>query len=111
MRQAGLIAAAGLYALQNNIDRLARDHENAAFLTEELSKIQEIEVLPFSGITNMVFLRLRTSTPPELSKFLEPKGILVRGDRNPIRLVTHLDVDRGAAASLIAGIKEFFRGQ
>jgi len=109
MRQAGIVASAGLYALKNNVERLAEDHENAALLTRKLAEIPEVEVLPFSGITNMAFIRLRKGTPAELSDFMKPRGILVRRDRNPIRLVTHLNVDRNDVEALIRGIKEFFR--
>ncbi len=109
MRQAGIVAAAGLYALKNNVERLAIDHENAALLAQKLGELPEIDVLPYSGVTNMAFIRLRKGTPAELSDFMKPRGILVRRDRNPIRLVTHLNVDRNDVENLVAGVREFFR--
>lgn len=109
MRQAGIIAAGGLYALQHNVERLAEDHENAALLVRLLAELPEIQVLPYSGVTNMAFINLTKGSPQELSAFMKPRGILVRGDRNPIRLVTHLDVNRKDVEALVQGIKEFFR--
>lgn len=109
MRQAGIVASAGLYALKNNVARLAEDHDNAAYLAGALAEIPEIEVLPFSGVTNMVFIRLLRGTPAELAAFMKPRGILVRSDRNPIRLVTHLDVSRRDAENLVAGVREFYK--
>lgn len=110
MRQAGILAAAGLYALEHNIDRLEEDHANAALLTEKLKSMSEIEVLPYSGITNMVFAYLRKGTPEGLASFLKDRGILITV-RNPLRLVTHLDVDRNAVLSLVEGIKDYLAEQ
>ena len=108
MRQAGIVASGGLYALKNNIARLAEDHANAAFLTEGLKGIPEVEVMPRSGETNMVFIRLRKKNPPDLSTFLAGRGILMRSDKDPIRIVVHMDVNRADMQSLLDGIKAFF---
>ena len=109
MRQAGILAAAGLYALEHNIDRLEEDHANAALLTEKLKKMEELEVLPYSGITNMVFASLRKGTPEGLADYLKRRGILITV-RNPLRLVTHLDVDKKAVLALVDGIKDYLAG-
>ncbi len=106
MRQVGILAAAGLYALDHNIERLEEDHANAALLTEKLKHMPEMDVLPYSGITNMVFSYLRKGTPEGLSTFLKDRGILITV-RNPLRLVTHLDVDRKAVLALVDGIKDY----
>lgn len=106
MRQAGILAAAGLYALEHNIERLEQDHANAALLTEHLKNIPAVEVLPYSGITNMVFTFLRKGTPEGLAEFLKRRGILITV-RNPLRLVTHLDVDQEAVLALVKGIKDY----
>jgi len=110
MRQSGLLAAAGLYALSHNVARLRDDHDNAAFLSEALQSVADLEVLPHSGETNMVFVKLGGPQPEArvtaLSAFLQQRGILV-SDRNPIRLVTHLDVDRDACVRLVEGIGAF----
>ena len=86
MRQAGVIAAAGLYALENNIERLAEDHANAERLAKGLREAGfEVE----GPHTNMVFVKV----PSGMEDHLERNGIKVlKGPR--MRLVTHLDVDK-----------------
>jgi threonine aldolase len=107
MRQAGIIASGGLYALRNNISRLAEDHENAAFLAKSFKEIPELEVMPHSGETNMVFIRPREKTSKELAAFLKNRGILIL-DRNPIRIVVHLNLNRADMRALLDGVKDFF---
>ena len=93
MRQGGILAAAGIYALQNNIDRLAEDHQHAREIAKVLTGKSFIkEVLPVE--TNIVIFELRDGlSAPELVKRLKEKNILsyaitpVR-----VRLVTHLDI-------------------
>ncbi len=109
MRQAGILAAAGIHALENNIDRLADDHANAATLAKGLSEINALEVSPYSGITNMVFVR----TGPQgsgLARFLKDRGILIPGD-DQIRLVTHLDVADDDILSVIRNFRAFYSGR
>jgi threonine aldolase len=106
MRQAGIIAAGALYALENNVTRLSEDHENAAHLAALLAGIDDIEVAPRSGETNMVFARLRQGDPADLASFLKERGILiVVGD--PLRFVTHLGLSRRDMEDLADGIKAF----
>jgi len=69
--------------------------------------LPETDMLPYSGVTNMVFLRIRKGNTKDLTGFLKNQGILIT-DRNPLRLVTHLDVDRNAVDSLIKGFKQYF---
>lgn len=111
MRQAGIVAAGGLYALKNNISRLAEDHENALFLAKGFEEIPEIEVLPHSGETNMVFIKLRKKNPQDLSDFLKTRGILMRADKNPLRIVIHLNLNRADMRTLLDGVKDFFTRQ
>jgi threonine aldolase len=88
MRQAGILAAAGLYALENNVERLAEDHRNAQRLAAGLKDLG----LPVEQHTNMVFLRLPDADVQPLFHQLKKHGISVLpGPR--MRLVTHLDVD------------------
>ena len=89
MRQAGVLAAAGLYALENNVERLAEDHANA----ERLAKGLRDSGYEVDGPhTNMVFVRIAPDKIPSLKMQFEKKQILViPGAR--LRLVTHLDVD------------------
>jgi threonine aldolase len=89
MRQVGVLAAAGLHALEHHVDRLAVDHANAAALAEALLGIAGLEVEPVQ--TNMVWLRLSPALAPGFVKRLANAGVLASGDAR-IRLVTHLDV-------------------
>ena len=107
MRQAGIIAAAGIYVLENNIQRLQEDHDNAALLGEELAKIPQLEVDHEYLHTNMVFLKTSEGDFFALSKFLEERDILIDA-RYTARLVCHLDISREDVLTTIAAIKEFY---
>ena len=89
MRQAGVLAAAGLYALEHNADRLAEDHVNAERLAKGLRELaQEVQLS-----TNMVMLALPAEKAAPLAEHMKKNGVIVL-PRAPMRLVTHLDVDR-----------------
>jgi threonine aldolase len=98
MRQAGVLAAAGLYALDHHLDRLAEDHEHAQLLAKRLG------VDPSSVETNMVVLD--DVAAPVIAEAAKAQGVLVsQVSARKIRLVTHLDVDRAAvdrAADVLA---------
>ena len=92
MRQAGIIAAGGLYALQNNVQRIEQDHQNAKLLEAALLKCSWIrDVLPVQ--TNIVVAMLKQAEKrDELIDFLKLKGILCMAfGPGMIRMVTHLD--------------------
>jgi threonine aldolase len=91
MRQVGVLAAAGIVALNDHIERLAEDHENAVILAEGLTGIEEITIDKTTVQTNMVFVSLKQGNSEALKAFLAEKGVLISSG-NPIRLVTHLDV-------------------
>ncbi len=88
MRQAGILAAAGLYALENNVPRLAEDHRNAERLAEGLRALG----LAVEQHTNMVFVRIAPERVDSLGRHLASRGIAVLPAPR-MRLVTHLDVD------------------
>jgi threonine aldolase len=99
MRQAGVLAAAGLYALEHNIDRLQEDHDNAARLANGLRDMgYEVQ-----QHTNMVFAEVGTEGLAELVEHLRRNGVLVLA-RPSMRLVTHLDVD---AAGIVRALAAF----
>ena len=106
MRQAGVIAAAGLYALENNVDRLAEDHENAAELARCLSEIDEIDIDHADTQTNMVFVDLGEIDSGELTEFLRHRGIVIQGS-NTIRLVTHLDIGESDIEQVVEAFKAY----
>ena len=107
-RQAGILAAAGIYALDHHIDRLAVDHELAQMLANELEQIQEINVQPAALRTNMVFISVPPSAIDQLSGFMRARGIILTVEGNPIRLVTHLNVDEKAITKTVHQFKKFF---
>jgi len=107
MRQAGILAAAGIYALNENVARLAEDHESARLLAEGLAEIDEIMVDPTRVQTNMVFVSLNKGDPQSLQSALKERGILIRADRR-IRLVTHLDVTMDDIRTAVGAFKAVF---
>jgi threonine aldolase len=112
MRQAGIIAAGGLYALNNNIERLADDHDNARRLAAGLSRIPGVSIDRENVEMNMFFIRLSAPAPSarELSARLREQGVLCGAakDGSPVmRLVTHYgieqaDIDRAIDAFAVA---------
>jgi len=107
MRQAGMLAAAGIYALENNVERLARDHENASALAHALSSIEGVTVASGGAQTNMVYIALEPQRSVRLREYLKGQGMLISG-QGSIRLVTHLDVDRADIDRFAAAVREFF---
>jgi threonine aldolase len=103
MRQAGVIAAAGLYALENNVERLGIDHDNAARLAQGLRAAG----LEAQLNTNMVLLKVSPESARELGEHLKAQQILVL-PRSPMRLVTHLDVDAAGIDRALGAFKAFF---
>jgi len=108
MRQAGILAAAGLYALDHHIARLADDHALAARLAAGLQGLPGVAIEPPQ--TNMVFVDLHgpaKTRAPELLAFLKQNGILTTGVYR-LRLVTHLDVDAADIDRAVAVLRAFF---
>ncbi len=97
MRQAGVLAAAGLIALEEMPARLCEDHANAKFLAEGLAKLPGVSIDPKAVVTNIVIFDIAESgmSPDAFAAEARARGVLLapaRGTR--IRLVTHLDVSR-----------------
>ena len=108
MRQVGILAAAGLYALDHHVERLAVDHTNALRLADQLNRIDKVKVREDLVETNMVFMRLPDGSAGPLRKYLSERGILLGGGERSIRLVTHLDIDVDAVDKLAIEIRNFF---
>ena len=110
LRQSGMVAAACLYSLDHNIDRLAEDHENARILARELAQIPGITVE--RADTNLVFFDVEQTgmTGAELAARVREHGVLIsvmgkyRG-----RACTHLDVDRAGIMDAATAIREAVR--
>jgi threonine aldolase len=95
MRQSGIVAAAGLYALDHHVERLAEDHANACALAEGLAEIEGVTVEPDLVETNIVMFEVADAV--KVTEALRSAGVqLTRVDGRRIRAVTHLDVDRAA---------------
>lgn len=113
MRQAGVLAAAGLIALEEHPRLLAEDHRNACFLAEALSGIPGIQVDPRKVQTNIVIFDVGGTgfTTAEFSARLKARGVLMNGinDRQ-MRLVTHYDADRNACELALSAVREVVLG-
>jgi len=110
MRQAGMLAAAGLYALQHHVERLAQDHAHAQRLAQGLRDLPGLQVL--SAQTNMVFLKLEPALSARLTDALRARGIVAGtydGGRT-MRLVTHLDIDTAAIEAAVTAFREIAGG-
>ena len=105
MRQSGILAAAGLYALEHHINRLADDHANATFLATELTQIPQVTVLGHA--TNMVFATFPEEDCAPLQAALAERGMLALITPES-RFVTHLDVNSEEITLFINAIKEYF---
>ena len=105
MRQVGVLAAAGLYALEHNVDRLADDHANAALLAKGLAEAG-LKVDPVQ--TNMVFAHIPADAVAPLSRHLDAQGIKALVSPK-LRLVTHLDVDRPQVERAVEVFASFFK--
>lgn len=106
MRQAGIVAAAGLYGLEHNVARLAEDHANAVRLADGLRALgYEVE----GPYTNMVFVRPRTAEVAAAKGVFERYGVVaLPGPR--MRLVTHLDVDAAGIGRALSAFEALARG-
>lgn len=106
MRQAGVLAAAGLYALEHNVRRLAEDHANAQRLAAALVEIPGISLDPGGPATNMVYFDT-VRAAPEVVACLRERGVLCNAvGPNRIRMVTHLDVDADDVDRAAAALRE-----
>ena len=99
MRQAGILAAGAIYALENNVERLADDHLNAKLLAERISGAPGLHVEPADIETNIIYLRLDPDVAcvdaPGLASAMRQRGVLALAmGAQGMRLVTHLDVSR-----------------
>jgi threonine aldolase len=94
LRQAGIAAAAGLYALDHHVDRLAEDHENARALAEGIAQLEGARIDPAEVETNIVIFEVEDA--PRVVAELATMGVeMTAFGPGRVRAVTHLDVDRG----------------
>jgi len=108
MRQAGIIAAAGIVALEQMVDRLAEDHENARRLALGLAEIPGISIDPAQVRTNIVIFDLvaERPTPAEFAARLSADGVKVLALGERIRLVTHYGIDAADIDKALVAIRK-----
>jgi threonine aldolase len=107
MRQVGVLAAAGMVALEETPRRLPEDHANARFLAEGLAQIPGIQLDPQKVATNIVIFDAGGTGlgSAEISARLKRRGVLINGiDPQRMRAVTHYDVDRAACAEALEAL-------
>jgi threonine aldolase len=109
MRQAGVIAAAGLFAFEHNVERLVEDHANAKLLEEGIGNVPGIELVYGPVETNIVFFDVSGTgkTAGQICSELEENGVRMAQypDATKIRAVTHLDVSRHQCERAISTLR------
>jgi threonine aldolase len=104
LRQAGIVAAAGLYALDHHVERLAEDHVNARFLADALAELPGVELDPGLVETNIVIFEVADAYG--LAGRLWERGVEVSPlDARRVRMVTHLDVDRAGCERAVDAVR------
>jgi threonine aldolase len=109
MRQAGVLAAAGLIALEEHPRLLRRDHENARFLAQALARIPGISIDPRAVETNILIFDISGTglSTAEFSARLKSRGVLFNGvNTREMRIVTHYDVDRAGCERALEAIEQ-----
>jgi threonine aldolase len=102
MRQAGIIAAAGIVALEEMVERLAEDHQNAAYLARGMAEIPGIVVDPSAVETNILFYGVRGAGLKDLVARLRERGVLV----GPGRMVTHYGITRTDIDAVLEAVRD-----
>jgi threonine aldolase len=111
MRQVGVLAAAGLVALEEGPKRLQQDHDNAQFLAAELASIPGIGLDPAKVQTNIIIFSVKPSglsSAQFLSRLKEQGVLAVPVDADRVRMVTHLDVSREQVAAAAHAVRQSF---
>jgi len=109
MRQAGVLAAAGLIAIEEIPARLGEDHANARFFAESVARVHGVTVDPRKVATNIVVFDIGATglTSAELSRRLKQRGVLINGiGPSHMRAVTHYDVTRADCAQAVEALAE-----
>jgi threonine aldolase len=108
LRQVGILAAAGLYALEHNVARLADDHANARTLAKGLAAYEQLKVT--MPDTNIVFVEVDGAIAADFKTHLAARGIGITSAYSATkqRWVTHLDVDSAAVENALAAVRAFF---
>ena len=103
LRQSGVLASCGLYALDNNVERLADDHANASAMAERLAGMDGIEIDLDSVQSNMIWMQVTGKGEGSLSAHMLERGMLVSDPEPLARLVCHLDFDAADIDKVVDG--------
>lgn len=111
MRQAGIIAAGGIYAFEHHVERLAEDHANAQYLADGLAAIPGVKLVYDTVPTNILFFDVSGTgmTPQQVERGINALGVRMGGGYDGakvIRAVTHLDVSRDDCATAIEAVRQ-----
>jgi threonine aldolase len=112
MRQVGIIAAAGIHALDHHIERLGEDHQNAKRLAVGLKEFKGVSIDPKHVETNILIFDVSNTrmTAAQLAEAMKKEGILIHAfGKMQIRLVTHLDVTADDIEKALKAFKKVFR--
>ena len=109
MRQAGIIAAAGIVALETMVERLAEDHSNARRLAQGLAQIPGIELDPDDVHTNLLFFDVTAERRAEIARGLAERGVKGGAPRGRWRFVTHSGVTAGDVDYALDVVETVFR--
>ena len=109
MRQAGILAAAGILALTEQVQHLQRDHDNALLLADALEQLDQLKIDRDAIQTNMIFARVGDALLPELMRKMRERGVLIHGFANTVRLVTHQDFKTEYIDRVVAAFKDCLR--
>ena len=110
MRQAGVLAAAGVVALDSMVDRLAEDHANARKLSEGLAEIDGIDIDPDALPTNLVFFEIERDDWPDLHRQLVERGVKGGGGGKRWRYVTHYGITEEDIDYTLETVRDVFSG-
>jgi threonine aldolase len=108
MRQAGVIAAAGIYALDHHIERLGEDHANATLLAMGLREASRGQLVIEMPHTNILWAEVPATLIVELNDYLKANGVLVSSAYGKQRWVTHLDISQNDVARAVEIVSAFF---
>lgn len=108
MRQAGVLAAAGLIAFNDGFERLSEDHQRASVLAKALNQIEGVTVREGWTQTNMVWLDFDNDIGDSLAQYCQQNGVLLSASTYGVRLVTHLDLSDDDIATTIRVFQTYF---
>ncbi len=106
LRQVGIVAAAGIVALEEMVDRLADDHANARHLADGLAQIPGIEIDPSKVQTNIMFWKHRSIETAKLNAALRERGVLSTMVHGRVRMLTHYGIERNDIDHALDVIRE-----